>query len=199
MRLRVLPSLVASVLVWVACVGDDPGSEGGIAPGDRGGPCKNGVCLSGLTCVDNVCVLVDGGSVSGDGGGPDGGGSDATSEAANGDSGAETGAETGAGCAPFVATGGKIACPGVTNGACTNEVCCINNGQWSCGLLAACATTPVECDDKNDCKSTDVCCLKGIVNEPAGMCPAQVHAFPGTRCVPSCTPNAETKLCNSDA
>jgi hypothetical protein len=53
-------AVVAAGWIATACVGSDP-DVSGVAPGDRGGACKNGVCLAGLACVDKVCVLVDAG------------------------------------------------------------------------------------------------------------------------------------------
>lgn len=77
MMRRVFFFAAATIATVFACVGEDPGGSGaGPLPGTRGGACNDGRCLTGLTCIDKVCVSVDAS-----------------------DTGAETGAETGAGSA----------------------------------------------------------------------------------------------------
>lgn len=58
-------------LAVAACVGDDPSSssspatDSGPAAGEFQGPCKNGLCLEGLSCIEGVCLHATSGSSSG--------------------------------------------------------------------------------------------------------------------------------------
>lgn len=61
-RSRSLLALAVTSVVaaaWIACVGDEPDTaEPG--SGAEGAPCANGQCLTGLSCVSDRCVRLDG-------------------------------------------------------------------------------------------------------------------------------------------
>lgn len=70
--LFLVASLAVGARVLGACTGEDPApvapASEATPPGERGGPCADGRCLVGLSCVDGLCVAVD--ASAGDAAGP---------------------------------------------------------------------------------------------------------------------------------
>jgi len=91
-KLFALPFSLMTTAAWLACVGDDPGSEtttpendSGIPQGAKGGPCfPNKTCNEGLVCQEGLVCLTKPGEPGSDGATSSEAGDATTSDASEG-------------------------------------------------------------------------------------------------------------------
>lgn len=201
---------VVSLSIGEACVGEDPVSTGSgvkpdpnVTPGEQGGRCKDGRCLSGLRCdtVNDVCLLDgDGG---GGGSGTDGGGGNGDGGGGGGDAGQD--GSTANPCPFDKPSADKVACIGSAEGDCAlNAVCCLGGSNNTCvASVGDCTTTngkPIRCNGKDSC-SGDRCCLRTTTPLSAGSSCPYVLLRPEltkTDCLTDCDVS-DYRVCRNDS
>jgi hypothetical protein len=212
MRFFVTSSLAVVLGVsWVACVGDDPVSNGGAATGDRLGPCfPDKKCKEGLECREPelICLtpgeptpLPDGGTAPVDGGGNDSG--SANDSSANDGSTSGDSSTTGDGGVCSLPTGAGIWC-GTTKGSCP-----FPNGCCGRATGVDCAQSPTTCtpnggklflcDSPIQCNGGNCCLTTGNGTPPFPACSAKIVGGSSVCNTTSPCNTGEKYLCRSDA
>jgi hypothetical protein len=183
-------AFVIVAVPWLACVGDDPGSDAIDDDGKEGGKCfGNGTCIPGLTCLSDRCVRVSGpdagptdGSTSADDAARDGSSSDA--DASDGAVPCDAGI-TPAPIPTNVRCGdaGSFGCPRQSA-----QVCC--GGGQGCVTKTNCQTAsqPVwECEVPNHCGVQGTrCCMYPLTLDPTQTCPLKASGSPQSECTSLC-------------
>jgi hypothetical protein len=193
MRRSWLGLMIATILAsvtWMACVGDEPstaiGNDEAGGPGSLDNACfGNGTCNSGLSCVSDVCVDLDGAI---------GGGDSSTTECDAG--------------VPF-SDPAHLPCPHPADVCSANDggiQCCAQPGSPICQVSGtSCNQTSgavIKCILPTHCNAaTSLCCVAAL-NSTADFfddtCPRTANINQGT-CEPFCaTGERATCITNSD-
>ncbi len=190
---------VAAGVGWLACIGDDPSSDGAKPQGELGGTCfPNKSCNAGLRCFQDVCVPENDGAVL------DGASGDALSDAST-EGAADAGDAADAGCDAQPRSSLRTACPGVTGNECPagQDTCC---GDVSCSTMSAanCSVTANaawECSTSFECSTTlaKVCCMTAALTTTTACPPLEATPTSAVLCIAGSCSGGAHRLCATAA